>query len=170
MAALPLLPIAIGLSAAGTALSVVGAIRSSQAQSAAADYNAKIASMNAQAATQQGEAAAEAQQRDSARKIGASLAAFGASGVQTDTGSPADVLAQSARDATLDNLSIKYNAKMRALGYQAQSGLDSASASNSSSAGILSGTAALLSGAGSAAGMYYAGTRPTPATGTPSMG
>lgn len=170
MAALPLLPIAVGLSAVGTALSVVGAVRSAQAQSAAADYNSKVAALNAQAAEQQGQAAADAQQRDAQRKIGASLAAYGASGVETDTGSPTDVLAQSARDATLDNLTIKYNAKMRALGYQMQSGLDSANASNSASAGILSGTAALLSGAGSAAGMYYAGTRPTPATGTPSVG
>lgn len=160
--------VAIAATVASAAISAVGAIRSSQAQSAAADYNAKVASLNAQAATQQGEAAAEAQQRDSQRKIGTALAAYGASGVETDSGSPADVLSQSARDATLDNLTIKYNAKMRALGYQMQGNLDTANASNSASAGVLSGTAALLGGLGAAGRMYYGGGGS--ATGTPSMG
>ena len=158
--------VAVAAMVVGTVISAVGAVRSAQAQSAAADYNSKVASLNAQAATQQGEAAAEAQQRDSQRKIGASLAAYGASGVETDTGSPADVLAQSARDATLDNLTIKYNAKMRAMGYQMQPNLDSANASNSASAGVLSGTAALLSGASRAYSMGSGGL----GTGTPSLG
>lgn len=157
--------VAVAATVAAAAISAVGAVRSAQAQSAAADYNSKVASLNAQAATQQGEAAAEAQQRDSQRRIGTALASYGASGVETDTGSPADVLSQSARDATLDNLTIKYNAKMRAMGYQMQSSLDSANASNSASAGVLSGTAALLSGGSSAYRMYSGGG----ATGTPSL-
>lgn len=157
--------VAIAATVASAAISAVGAVRSAQAQSAAADYNSKVASLNAQAATQQGEAAAEAQQRDSQRRIGTALASFGAAGVETDTGSPADVLSQSARDAALDNLTIKYNAKMRAMGYQMQSNLDSTNASNSASAGVLSGTAALLSGGSSAYRMYSGGG----ATGTPSL-
>lgn len=159
--------VAVAAMVVGTVISAVGAVRSAQAQSAAADYNAKVAGLNAQAALQQGDAAAEAQQRDAARKIGSSLAAYGASGVQTDTGSPADVLAQSARDATLDNLTIKYNAKMRAMGYQMQSNLDSANASNSASAGVLAGTSSLLSGAARAYGMSAGGGM---GTGTPLLG
>ena len=157
--------VAIAATVASAAISAVGAVRSAQAQSAAADYNSKVASLNAQAATQQGEAAAEAQQRDAQRRIGTALASFGAAGVETDTGSPADALSQSARDAALDNLTIKYNAKMRAMGYQMQSNLDNANASNSASAGVLSGTAALLSGGSSAYRMYSGGG----ATGTPSL-
>lgn len=162
--------VAVAAMVASAAIAAVGAVRTAQAQSAAADYNSKVASLNAQAAEQQGQAAAEAQQRDSQRRIGTALASYGASGVQTDTGSPTDVLAQSARDATLDNLTIKYNAKMRALGYQMQGNLDSANASNTASAGVLSGTAAMLGGLGAAGGMYYGRGAGAAATGTPSMG
>jgi hypothetical protein len=148
--------------AAGTVVSAVGAVRQGQAAAGAAEYNAKLAEQNAQVAAAQGEAAAEAQSRDSQRNIGRALALYGASGVQTDTGSPSDVLADSARGAALDNLNIKYNAKLRAMGLQAQAGLDRSNAANSSSAGFLNATSSILSGGAKAAGMY--------ATGNPSLG
>jgi len=148
MAAIPYI-----LMAAGTAVAAVGAVRQGQAASAAANYNAQLAERNAQAAEAQGAAAAEAQQRDAQRKIGTAVALYGASGVQTDTGSPADVLADSARNASLDNLNIKYNARLRALGLQAQSNLDTANAANSKSAGNINATSQLLSGASKTYGM-----------------
>lgn len=157
--------IAAGTAAAGTALAAVGSIRQGQAAAGAANYNAQLAEQNAQVAAAQGEAAAEAQRRDSQRNIGKALALYGASGVQTDTGSPSDVLADSARNASLDNLTIKYNAKLRAMGLEAQAGLDRANASNSESAGYLNATSTLLSGASRVAGM-----RSGAGTGTPSLG
>jgi len=148
MAAIPIV-----LAGVSAAVSAVGAVRSAQAQAGAANYNAELAQQNAQTATMQGQAAAEAQQRDAARRIGASLAAFGASGVQTDTGSPTDVMADSVRQATLDNLTTQYNYKLRATGQLDQAGLDRANASNATQAGVLGATSALIGGASK--GYYY---------------
>lgn len=153
-AALPFLVIA------SAAVSAVGAVRQAQAAEAASNYNAQLARQNAQIAEAQGNAASEAQQRDSQRRLGAALAAYGASGVQTDTGSPTDVLADSARSAALDNATIKYNAKLRALGLQAQANLDEANATNSRTAGYINATSMLLSGAATAYGMRGGSTPP----------
>jgi hypothetical protein len=153
---------AIGATLVGSMVSAVGAVRQGQAQAGAAEYNAQLAEQNAQVATAQGAAAAEAHGRDTQRSMGRALAAYGAAGVQTDTGSPADVLAESARGAALDNLNIKYNAKLRAMGLQAQAGLDRANASNAKDASYLNATSALLSGGAKAMSMG--------GTGTPSLG
>lgn len=147
MAALPMV-----LMVASAAVSAVGAVRSSQAQAAASDYNAQVARQNAQIAEAQGNAAAEAHSRDAQRKMGAAVAAYGAAGVDTSSGSPSDVLADSARSAALDNLTIKYNAKLRAMGLEQQATLDNMSAANSRQAGVINATSSLLSGAGKAYG------------------
>jgi hypothetical protein len=150
-AALPALMIA------GTALGAVGAIRSGQANAAAADYNAGIARQNAQIAQAQGEAASEAQQRDTAQKMGAALAAYGASGVQTGTGSPEDVLVSSARLATLNNLTLRYNYQLKGMGYQNEAALDESESDAASTNGFLSGFGQLLSGGAKAYGMMVPG-------------
>jgi hypothetical protein len=146
MAALPVI-----LMAASTAMAVAGAVKQGQAASQAADYNSKLDSMNSQIAAAQGEAASQAQSRDAQRRMGASMAAYGASGVQMSDGSPADVLADSARSAALDNLTVKYNYQLRGMGYQNQANLESSNSSNASAAGYLS---AIGSGLGGAALTY----------------
>lgn len=152
------LPVLAGTAVASTIMTAVGAIHQAQAQAGAAEYNAQIAQQNSQIADAQSAAASDAQQRDSQRKIGAAMAAYGASGVQMSEGSPADVLAESARMATLDNLTLKYNYKLRGLGYQNQAALDYSNASNYRMAGQLGATAALLGGASKAAGYMTFGT------------
>lgn len=128
------------------AASAVGAVRQAQAQSQAASYNSQIAQQNALAAQQQGEAAAQAQARDAQRRIGAMIAGYGASGVDVGSGSPQDVLADSVRSATLDNLTTKYNYKLKGQGYINQSQLDSMEADNASSAGWLNAASGVASG------------------------
>jgi hypothetical protein len=118
-------------------MSFFGNILQGQAQKLSADYNAQIDQQNALVAQQQGVAAAEAQQRDAARKIGAGIAAYGASGVQGDSGSPIDVIAESARNATLDNLTVKYNYALKGIGYQNQAALSEAEGEYASTASIL---------------------------------
>jgi hypothetical protein len=146
MAALPVV-----LMAASTAMAVAGAVKQGQAASQAANYNSQLATQNAGIAAAQGEAAAQAQSRDSQRRIGAETAAYGASGVQMSDGSPADVLADSARSAALDNLTVKYNYQLRGMGYQNQANLESSNSSNASAAGYLR---AIGAGAGGAALTY----------------
>ncbi len=138
------------LTAAGTAVAVIGAVRQGQAAAASADYNAKIAQQNAQIAEGQGAAAGESQQRDAARRIGAAEAAYGASGVQLSDGSPLDVLEQSARESALDAATLKYNYKIRGMGFTNQAGLYSAQSGFASTAGTLNAGAAVLSGTGQA--------------------
>jgi len=132
----------------GTGVAAIGAVRSAQAQSNAADYNAQIARQNADSARMQGEAAAQLQAREAKRQQGSAIATFGAAGVDLATGSPSDVLADSTREATLQQSTTRYNYNMRALGFMDQSGLDQAQAKNSMSAGWMNMTSDILTGAG----------------------
>lgn len=131
------------VSMAGSAL---GAVRQAQALSQAANYNAQVAKQNAQVAEQQGEAASQAQARDAQRRIGAMVAGYGASGVDLSSGSPQDVLADSVRSATLDNLTTKYNYKLKGLGYINQAQLDEMQADNYTSSGWLNAASSVASG------------------------
>ena len=124
-------------------VSALGAVKTSQAQSMASDYNAQIARKNAQIADAQGAAAADAQSRDSQRKIGAAMASYGASGVVLSEGSPADVLAESARMSELDALTLKYNYKLKALGFGDQARLESMNAGNATTAGYFNAASAV---------------------------
>jgi hypothetical protein len=147
------LPIAIGLTVAGTAASAYGMIRQGQAQAEAARYNAQIAQQNAQIAQAQGEAAAESQAREAQRKQGAAVALYGAAGVDAGSGSPSDVLADNIRNATLDHETIKWNAGLKAQGFGQQSALDRMAASSAMSGALIGATAQLLSGGAKVAGM-----------------
>lgn len=102
----------------------VGSLVRGESQAVGYEYRAAIARQNAVIAQQQGVAAVEAQQRMAARRIGSMVANYGASGVQTDAGSPLDVLADSAAMATLDKLTLEYNYKLRAMGFEQQAATD----------------------------------------------
>lgn len=132
------------MAAAALAVIAVGNLMRGESEARAAKYNANIAEQNAVIARQQGQVAVEAQQRDAARKIGAMVAAYGASGVQTDSGSPLDVLADSASKSTLDGLTIKYNYTLKALGFDTQAKLDRMGAKTARTSGILGGAASAL--------------------------
>lgn len=103
---------------------VFGALIGGENKAISYEYNAKVARMNAEIARQQGVAAVEAQQRQAARAMGSMRAAYGASGVQMDVGSPVDVLVDSARNAELDRLTVQYNYALKAVGYEANAKLD----------------------------------------------
>lgn len=148
--------VAMGVSAAMTAYS---AIKQGQAAKDSANYNATIASQNANTALAQGQAASEAQARASQQRMGAAVASYGASGVESDSGSAADILSQGARTSALDNLTTKYNAQLKAIGYEDQENLDQAQASNAMPAAYLSAAGSLLSTAGSAYFMSTGGTK-----------
>ena len=137
---------------ASTALTAYGMVKQGQAASAAADYNSKVAGQNSQIAAAQGEAASQQQQRDTQRKMGAMMAAYGASGVQMSDGSPADVLSDSVRSATLDNLTLKYNYKLRGLGFQQQQTLDNMQSENALTSSYFSAAGAAISGGAKAYG------------------
>jgi hypothetical protein len=133
----PLSLVGLGLSVFGTFMQGQSASESAQAQAksaqasaAAALYNANIADQNAAITREQKGAATEAFDRSTARTMGSTVAAYGASGVQVDSGSPMDVLADSTRSAALDRLTLQYNYDLKARDYENQAQLNRMNAAN----------------------------------------
>lgn len=82
------------------------------------EYNAKVSEMKAADAIKQG-GMAEEQQRARVRQVmGAQRAEMGASGMQADTGSFGDILADTAKYGELDALTARSNAMRQAWGFQ----------------------------------------------------
>lgn len=108
---------AVPLLIVGAVMSAFGAVSNADSQRRAAHTNAD----NARAATaisiDQGNAQAAIQARQARAQMDAARAQYGASGADENEGSPLDVLQASAANASLDNQTIKYNAKVRAFGY-----------------------------------------------------
>lgn len=108
---------AVPLLIIGTVISAVGALSNANAQSNAARYNSQVAQRDATIGIDQGNAQAAIQARQARSQMDAARAQYGASGVDVNAGSPLDVLQSSAANASLDNATIKYNAKIKAFGY-----------------------------------------------------
>lgn len=149
--ALPI--IAVVSTIAGAASSVVGNIKQGQAAAQAAGFNQTQQEKNARITLAQG-AENERTFRIQARKqLGSARAAYGASGMDANSGSAQDVLASSASEAEHDALKIRYGAELKAEGYRAQGQLYGMEANADAAGGYLSAAGAGLKGVSSAA--YY---------------
>lgn len=153
---------ALIISAIGVGVQAYGKKQDQEAANKAAEYNATILERNAQIADMQVENARqrgeleEKQFRLSLSKLkGEQRASFGASGAVVDTGSPLDVLLDTAEQGEFDALTIRHNAAVEAWGYGNQ-------ASDYRSQAVLTrfskkspsfaATSTLLTGAGQIAG------------------
>ena len=159
VAAIP--AIALAASAVSAGVGAVGAISSANAQSSAAKYqaqvaanNATMANQNATLATQQAGAKEQADYRAGAIKLGAQRAAFGADGGTLNSGSAEDVQQGTAEATQLGVSNDAYQGSLQAYGlrtqatnYTAQSQLDTASAANDQTAGMIGATGSILGGA-----------------------
>lgn len=132
--------------ALSTAFSVVGAISSANSEAAAYKYNAKIAERNAVISRQQAAADVDRQRRIADKAIGGIKASYAASGV-TMEGTPLDIVEESAAQAKLDELNIKYNGELQAMGFENSAALDRARASNAKTSGYMAAGSSLLLGA-----------------------
>lgn len=83
------------------------------AKADALDHNAQVADFNADTIHQQGIASDQALDRDIRATQGKMMASYGASGVDTSTGSPLIVLADSIRRGVLDKATNKWNFTMQ---------------------------------------------------------
>lgn len=155
-------------SLAATALSagvgVYGAVKSGQAQNAQAKYqsavernNAKIAGWQAQDATQRGQIEEQRQRLATARLRGAQRAGMASNGIEIDSGSPLDVLMDTASLGELDALTIRSNAEREVYGFRAQggnlmaqAGLTQMAGRNAQTAGYINAGSTLLSSAATA--------------------
>lgn len=151
-------------SAVVAAVSYVQAGKNADAQGRAAqqaaDYNAEIQAQNARVARQQAGAREEAQRRQARQVLGEQRAALSQAGIGLG-GSAADVYGQSAANAELDALNIRYEGELDARGLLAQSALstyggqvDRMNGKIGKQAGYTNAAASLLTGASSAYGAY----------------
>lgn len=145
-----------------TAVSAVGSIAqgnaaAAQQQSAAnaANYNAQVGENNAQTALQASNANEEAARRKSAGDMGRLRAGLAENGVGLDSGTATDLTEQSAMNAEMDALNIRYQGKTQAQAYKSGAALDrmqaqqaTANASSAQTSGYLTAGASALSGYG----------------------
>jgi hypothetical protein len=145
----------------GAGVGAVGAIQSSQAQSAAASYQAQVAQNNAitqqqNAAYERQKTAVEAQTQDQKNKaqLGLIGAAQSANGFDLGSKSLVDTRASAAELGRLDTLTTSNNGERKAQAYDqaavnanASAGMYDMTASNSASAGGLTAFSTLLTGA-----------------------
>ena len=113
-----------GLAIAGGGVGAFGALQQGQDQSNALNRAAQIERNNAALDIQTGAANAELSSMNSNRRIGAISAAYGASGIASDSGSVLNVLAASTSNAELDRQNIMHGAKVRAVNYENQAVMD----------------------------------------------
>jgi hypothetical protein len=139
-------------SAAGTAVSTVGAIQQGKSAQNLANYNAQVAQNDAIAARQKAAFDAAAQDRQAKLFAGTQRASMAATGGELLD--MQDVADMSAEEAELENLAIRYGGEM---GYRAgQQGADLARFQGKVAKQTAQGKAAssLLTGASSVASMY----------------
>jgi hypothetical protein len=148
--------VALVAAIAGAGVSAYSAVQSGQQQKSAADFNAATAARNAQIAQDQGAQQAAMQQRNAAKQLDAARAATGASGV-TMEGSPLDALQNSAMNASLDNQTIKYNAKIKAYGNTNEAGMYTAEGNAMQTKGYMTAGSDILTGAAGAYSIYNRG-------------
>lgn len=134
-------------SVAGGQTSAAGARFAGQSQANAYEFNAKVQDENARLAPLV--ASANAQESDYlTRQIeGTQRSAFGAAGVDTSTGSPLDVMGDTASQAKLRALSIIYGGDQQSAAAKNQAIADRASAEAARRGGEITANAAESAGA-----------------------
>jgi hypothetical protein len=113
-------------------------------KSEALDHNAQVADFNADTTHQQGLASDQALDRDIRATQGRMMAAYGGSGVDTSTGSPLTVLADSIRKGVLDRATNKWNFDMQETNYRNLAASDRLDARNVRHAAIVKAVSAGL--------------------------
>lgn len=133
------------MSFAGTAVSALGAITGATAAKAGGEYNAMVAE-NAAIATRQAAQYEEDRHRERVRSILSSQrAALGASGGGLE-GSALEILGQTAADAELDALAIRYSGTVEAARETSRAAASRLEGRAARSAGYLRAGGSLLTG------------------------
>lgn len=139
--------VAVGITAAGTAASVGGAVYAGVAAKQQADYEADVANANATNAQNQAKVQEQQYRAQAAQKEGAVRAAYGAAGV-TGQGSPLDILGAQSLAQEQDALLIRARGQSQANAYQEQAAAAGMRGQASLIGGGLNAAGAGLSGAG----------------------
>lgn len=145
--------ISLGLSAAGTGISALGAYSQAQTNKAMAEANAKNAEVQAQDALRRGEKDAQEVQRRAAAYKSAQRTALAKSGLDLTYGTAADLQDQTDFFGQADADTARSNARREAWARQSQSANFQMEAL--ASRPWLAGGSTLLAGAGNVASKWY---------------
>lgn len=120
-----------------------------------AEANAKVAEQQGLAALRKGSQESERIARQARRIQGAQRAAYGAAGVDPNTGSPLDIQADTMYQAEADKALVRYNAELQKWGfdveaanYRAQADAYGNKATGAIIGGVLGAGSSLLTGYG----------------------
>lgn len=156
----PQLITATALAVAGIAIAAVGAgvgaysaIQQGKAQEDAAKYSAAVDRNNATLASQKAQYEADRQRKRNLILKGKQQAAYAKSGVEI-TGSPEDVMFDSAIEGNLDILATRYAGDISARDYEGRARLQNLRGSQAATSSYFNAGSSILSGAGSAASIY----------------
>lgn len=163
-------PFAAWMLIASTAVATYSSVQAGNAQEAgykaqanADKYNATMEAQNATVARQQANAREEAQRRQARQVLGEQRAALSQAGVGL-SGSAADIYGQSAANAEIDALNIRYEGELQGRGLMAQSELSNyqgkvsgMNAKTAKQAGYINAASDILSGASKGYGYYKGG-------------
>lgn len=147
--------------AAATGVKAAGQLMQADAESQAYRYNAKMAAQQGDIERQQAAAREEAQRRQADRVLGSQRAALAQSGGGMG-GSALGVMKQSAAEAELDALMIRYEGDIRARGFDAQAEQERFAARNAKKAGYWQAAGTILGGGANYAGAKANGSSPPP--------
>jgi hypothetical protein len=160
--------VAIAATVVSAAVSAYGAVQQGNAAKNAAEYqsavnrnNQQVAEWQAGDAIRRGEEAERQHRLRVAGVIGKQKSSMAANGVDLSSGSPLDIIGDTALFAELDALTIRSNAEREAYGYRVQSSnfaansrLNLMQGSQAQTAGMIGAGATLLGGMGQAAGSW----------------
>jgi len=136
----------LALGAFGTISSAMGQAQQGAQAQAFANQNAMIMQGRALQAENEARARADIQARDTARKLAATKAAYGASGVDVNDGTPLDVLSDQATEGELQRQLILYGGATQSQAYLQQAGLTRMQGQAAADAGNTAAGTTLLTG------------------------
>jgi hypothetical protein len=146
--------VAVAVAVIGAGIGAYSAYASAENAAETAEYNAKVQENAALDAQQRGAAEAAEHQDKVRRMLGTQIATAGANGLLATTGTPLDMLTDTAGMGKLDVLRILNNAQRQASGLHDQAGLLKIQGKNEQTAGYLNTAGAVLGGASKAYSAY----------------
>ena len=149
-----LMAVSAGVSAIGAIAQGQAAAAQAQSQANAANYNAQVNENNAQTALQAANANEDAQRRKSAGDMGRLRAGMAENGIGLDSGTATDLTEQSAMNAEMDALNIRYQGATQSQAYKSGAALDRMQAQQASANASAAQTSGFLTAGASALGAY----------------
>lgn len=147
--------VSLATAAVGAGVGAYSSVAAGENAKETADYNAKVAENAALDAQQRGAVAASEHQQKVRRMIATQAATASANGLLANTGTPLDIITDTAGMGKLDALRMLNNAGREAQGYDQQSTLLKIQGDNALTAGQLNAGAAIIGGTASAVDNFY---------------